>query len=563
MKTTRLVTYSMLLAAVAVGCGGGSGIIASGGSFELSVEDLRFEVLKLGPSSRYEDTSEGRKAVVENLAARHYLGEEALNRGYGTEEIGAVGGEAEAAAVAEAYHRWKVDNRILLPRVKTKTWIPKLDRRLYLKDMVFAVQPVAEQVLDMMRAGRDFDSLAESAGDREDIRVNDLGWVIWKDLGRDIANVVFRLDKGEVTDVIIGADGYHIFYLADDEPFGISIELLSMRSKRFVTAMETEQLENAERRELAAKYHLRFREAGVRAALEAFSISFEGGRPPDSLMNLVLATYSDEEVLVAHPYNIYYSMSAQARPYIGDAYAIQHFTTNLALPRLETLAGYAMGMDRLREVGWAVKQAREEFLVGLMEDAFKGQIEIGPDDIATYYEERGPEMVTSGRFRVRRILVETMQDARQVQREMGRGRDFAEVAKEWSQDEYTASNGGDLGFIHFGFVVPYDSIAAALSVGEVSNPFKTEAGIEILKMEEKEEPRQLTFEEAEPYIITFITNTRANEMLAEWVGEKKAEVGFSIDEDLLGRVSLPLPGYREQTAKPSEAVDTESEAESD
>jgi parvulin-like peptidyl-prolyl isomerase len=548
-----------LLLTLLGGCGRGD-IVAEGGDFVLTVDDLRYEVLNLGPSSKYEDTLEGRQAVVENLAARYYITEEAMSEGYGADQVDEVGSEAEATAVGKAYRRWKIDDRVLLPRIKTKAWMDKLDRRLYLKDLVFAVHPVAVQALEIIRDGKDFESVVESVAGRPDVRVNDPGWVIWKDLGRDVANVVFRLDVGQVSDIVAGGDGYHIFYLADAEKFGLGVELLSLRAKRFVRAMEVEKLEAGERGDLIARYDLRFSEPGVESALQAFAVSFEGGRPADTLMSGVLATYSKGEVLVAHPYNVYYAMSEQARPYVGDAFAVRAFTTSLILPRLEILAGYAAGLGRLREVKWAAKQAREDLLVGLMEEAYKSRIEVTPDDIATYYRERGREMVTSGRYRVRRILVDSEDEARQVLRQVRMGRDFAEVAKEMSKDQYTASNGGDLGFIHFGMIVPYDSIAAELEVGELSRPFETESGVEILKMEEKEPPRQLTFEEAEPYIVTFITNTRANEMLAEWVGKREAEVGFEINQDLLGRVSLPVPEYKQQIARSSEA---EAESDSD
>lgn len=540
----------LLLLAVSLADCGGRGIIARGGRFVLTVDDLRFEIRQLGPQSRYDETFEARKGVVERLAARSLLAEEAVRRGWGGRDLESARKQAEEAAVAQAYHLWKIEKRVLLPRVKTKPWLEKLDRGIHLKEIVFAVYAVAEEVLETVRQRQDFDTLAGSLADREDVKVNDLGWVLWKDLGWDVANVVFRLDKGNVSDIVTGPDGYHIFYVADDKPLELGIELLSIRSKRFVAEMEEQELVERVTDELAALYDVRFLDDGLSAGLKSFAMSFRGKRPPDSLLNFQLAAYDAGKVLVADLYNLYYSLPERYRPYIGDRHALERLAMQVMQPTLEALAGYAMGLDRLREVGWAVKQAQEDYLVGMMEEDFRSQVHVSDQDIVNFYSERESDFHTTPRYRVRRILLSSREEADEALRQIGSGRDFAQVAAEMSQDARSASGGGDLGFINFGMVTYYDSVVAGLNPGEVSEPFSTTAGTEILKLEEVDTPRQLSLEEATETIRRYISEARANALLAEWVAAKKQEVGFEMDEDLLRRVALPQPKYKDQPADP-------------
>jgi hypothetical protein len=98
-------------------------------------------------------------------------------------------------------------------------------------------------------------------------------------------------------------------------------------------------------------------------------------------------------------------------------------------------------------------------------------------------------------------------------------------------------------------IAVYDSVVRTLKPGEISRPFASDAGIEILKLESREEPRQLGFEEAVPQIRLFIANSGANTMLAEWVSQRKQAIGYSLNEDLLRAVWLPLPGYRQRAGK--------------
>jgi len=519
------------------------GIIAQGGGFSLTVEQLRFEITKLGPSSGYDNTYEGRHGVVMNLAARKFLADEAEQQGFGGEDLEEVIAAAEEAALGEAYWRWKIEKMIMLPRIKTKPWIEKLDRRLHIKDLVFLVHPVAEEALSDLRAGAPLSGIEEAALEREDIRVTDMGWVIWKDLTREIANIVFRLGAGEASDIVPAGDGYHVFYIAEDTPFGIGLEVLSVRSKRFVKAMEEERKQLELQDALRAKYGVRFFESGLSDGLKALAISFAGERPPDSLMAGVIASYPDGQVAVGDVFMLYFSLPAASRPYVGDYHSLSNLAMDFLMPELQARAGYEMGLHRDREVRFAARTTREEYLIPLMEDYFKSQIDITPQDMEDYYEERKEDMADPARYNIRRILLSAVGAASQAHRRILLGADFAEVAMQVSEDERSAPQGGDMGWLVAGLVAVYDSVLADMEPGDVSSPFQTYSGVEVIKLEEWMPRRILSFEEAIPQMKMYITNTRANEMLSDFVTRKREEVGFTVNEELLRDVWLPDPTY--------------------
>jgi parvulin-like peptidyl-prolyl isomerase len=553
MRYPAFSIMALMLIFLLPGCSQ-DGIIAQAKDFTLTVDQLRFEVTKLGPSSGYDGTYEARYAVVMNLAARKFLADEAEERGYGGEQLDQVVSTAEEVALADLYRRWKIDNMIMLPRIKTKPWIEKLDRRLHIKDLVFLVHPVAEEALHDLRAGKSVGSIEQAASEREDIHVTDMGWVIWKDLTREVANIVFRLGKGETSDVISGADGYHIFYIADDEHFGISIEVLSIRSKRFVRAMEQERMGRELREELQARYDVSFSESGLADGLKAFAVTFAGERPPDSLMAGVIAEYPDGWVTVGDVFTSYFSMPAANRPYVGDYHSLSTLALEFLMPELQARAAREMGLDRDREILFAGRMAREDYLVPLMEDYFKGEVEITQQDIEAYYEERKQDLAEPARYNVSRILVSSLEDARQAHRRIMLGSDFAEVAMQMSEDKRSAPQGGQMGWFSTGTIAVYDSVLAGMQPGDVTSPFQTYSGFELLKLEDREEKRILSFEEATPKIKMFITNTRANDALSEFVSRKREELGFRVDEELLRTVTLPDPEYA-----PADYEETEPE----
>lgn len=86
--------------------------------------------------------------------------------------------------------------------------------------------------------------------------------------------------------------------------------------------------------------------------------------------------------------------------------------------------------------------------------------------------------------------------AEEVARKAKAGEDFAQLAWDYSMDQY-AVKGGDIGFIHKGRLTPeVEKAAFSLKPGEVSDVIQTKYGYHIIKVEEKIPSTKLTFDEA-------------------------------------------------------------------
>ncbi|MEM2160295.1 MAG: peptidylprolyl isomerase [Candidatus Nitrosotenuis sp.] len=80
------------------------------------------------------------------------------------------------------------------------------------------------------------------------------------------------------------------------------------------------------------------------------------------------------------------------------------------------------------------------------------------------------------------ILVEKQSQALAILERLKKGEKFAELAKELSLDTGSGKRGGDLGYFGRGKMVkPFESAAFALTIGQVSEPVKTEFGYHIIK----------------------------------------------------------------------------------
>ncbi|GAA0314025.1 posttranslocation chaperone PrsA2 [Bacillus carboniphilus] len=131
----------------------------------------------------------------------------------------------------------------------------------------------------------------------------------------------------------------------------------------------------------------------------------------------------------------------------------------------------------------------------LRQEAAKSQIDVSDEDLQTYYEE---EWGTPRK--VRHILVEDEETAKEVKQKIEEGGDFAELAKEYSTDPGSKDSGGEVGevAVDTNMVEPFKKAALSLDVNEVSEPVESQYGFHIIQVTEAEE--KPAFEDAKEQV---------------------------------------------------------------
>jgi peptidyl-prolyl cis-trans isomerase C len=99
----------------------------------------------------------------------------------------------------------------------------------------------------------------------------------------------------------------------------------------------------------------------------------------------------------------------------------------------------------------------------------------------------------------RHILVDNEADAKKIIADLGKGGDFAALAKQYSKDTTAAAQGGDLGFFKKDEMVPEFATAAfALQPNQVSpTPVHTQFGWHVIQVLERRQAPAPTFEQSQ------------------------------------------------------------------
>jgi parvulin-like peptidyl-prolyl isomerase len=154
----------------------------------------------------------------------------------------------------------------------------------------------------------------------------------------------------------------------------------------------------------------------------------------------------------------------------------------------------------------------------------KQQFEI-PEQVRTSHILIKPAATDADRAKAR-------EEAQRLLKRAKAGDDFAELAKEYSDDPLTAAKGGDRGFAPKGiWAEPFDEVAFQLKTGQLSNLVETPAGYHIIKITDRIEADVISFEEAKQGIIEQLTESKRQRLVTKYLNslKDKAEVVYHDD----------------------------------
>jgi len=202
-------------------------------------------------------------------------------------------------------------------------------------------------------------------------------------------------------------------------------------------------------------------------------------------------------------------------------------------------------------------QTEETAVVDYIEikpDDLLGEIKISDADIRNQYSAEQAQTSLAERRRVAHILVipkvdkSHLKTLEEIKHKLAKGEDFASIARAYSDDSGTASDGGDLGFMEPGaFPEAFEKAVAALHVNEVSTPVTTDSGIHLIKLLALEKPNQPSFDEQKARIKKELQQQRVGELLPDKVGQLK-ELSYNAEHladvaktlNLTAKVSAPF-----------------------
>ena len=164
---------------------------------------------------------------------------------------------------------------------------------------------------------------------------------------------------------------------------------------------------------------------------------------------------------------------------------------------------------------------------------------VSDDEKESYFEEN-KNAFNGEKVKASHVLIDTtklktdaeLEKARQkikeVKKAIDNGADFAEMARKYSTCP-SAENGGDIGFFQRkgSLVEEFADVAFSMKVGEISEPVKTQFGYHIIKVTDKEEGKDVSYEDVAD-MVDFVYMQIQTDTILKGLYEKSRDRNNSI-----------------------------------
>ena len=159
-------------------------------------------------------------------------------------------------------------------------------------------------------------------------------------------------------------------------------------------------------------------------------------------------------------------------------------------------AVYGKGVDQIKAD--LFDQIKEQLIVQKMQDEITKDVTVTPAEVKRFFNKIPKDSVPylSAEVEISQIVrVAKVSDAQKeqtknqlidIRNRILQGEDFATLARKYSADPSVVANGGDMGFVGRGMMVPeFEATSFKLKPGEISMPVETDFGFHIIQLLER------------------------------------------------------------------------------
>ncbi|GAA0290119.1 peptidylprolyl isomerase [Psychrosphaera haliotis] len=244
------------------------------------------------------------------------------------------------------------------------------------------------------------------------------------------------------------------------------------------------------------------------------------------------ASLMGSEFVLDHEKEQYASLNNQTRTYSQALVSSKTLEASVQLTEEEIQAYYDNNKFSYKT---ADKVAIEYLFIDA--NALANAVDVNEEQLNEYYQQNIVEFTQQEQRRIAHILVEAGDNAQQkieeAKAKLDAGDSFESVVKAFSEDSFSAENGGDLEWFEKGiFGDAFDSAVLSLEkAGDISDVFESESGFHIVKLTDYVKAETTPFEEVKETIASQLQQLKIDELYIE-AQTKVSELAFEIPDTL-------------------------------
>lgn len=209
--------------------------------------------------------------------------------------------------------------------------------------------------------------------------------------------------------------------------------------------------------------------------------------------------------------------------------AKKRYVDSLIEIKLLIIGAYQADLDIDSEVMQIIDIEKPKFL---LDELFKRNVlfktSASDAEIRENYDKLKEEV------RAKHILVDSKELIDSLYQAVTDGAEFEQLARDFTLDQTTAMNGGDLGYIRWGWVISsFHEELFKLSTGQISKPFETEMGWHIAMMVDRRDTDPGPFKDVRDRLKAQIQNSKRQKVMMEYLEGLREKVEIKMDDEVV------------------------------
>jgi parvulin-like peptidyl-prolyl isomerase len=280
----------------------------------------------------------------------------------------------------------------------------------------------------------------------------------------------------------------------------------------------------------------------IEEAVAASALEIRSKYPPDQwdkkindLRQQVLKQLIDEHVLAKAARDASITLSDEE----VNAY-IQSLWTKAGIQNEEQfkaeLKNEGLTLDELKD-----NLRRQILAKKVLQREIYSKIKVSDIDLKQYYDENKSLYHEASKVKIALLLLpvagadaedwnKTKTVADGIHQKLVEGAEFTDMVKQYSKGPAVAE-GGDIGFIEKGKGIPeFEDVAFSLTTGQFSEPFRTQHGWNLIKIEDAEQEKYRPFAEVRPEIESLVQQLKARDQERDYIEKQRNKTYIELME---------------------------------
>ena len=252
--------------------------------------------------------------------------------------------------------------------------------------------------------------------------------------------------------------------------------------------------------------------------------TYETALRKDKILGQITAGYQESALVLPDEIRGLLEIQAEKRSFDVITVKQQDFVTGVTLSDDDIQNYYNDNQDSFLE-----EEKISLSFVELGMDKLSETVEVSEDELLAIYEQDTERYISAEKRETRHILLSTtgaegdseqQAKANDLVSQLKAGADFAQLAKEHSQDPGSASRGGSLGLVvRDQMVEEFEQATFGLKEGAISEPIKSQFGYHIIQVQKIQQPEQQSFAEVRFDLMQEERDRQTEDLLLEQLNQ--------------------------------------------